>query len=77
MEQIIEQILNPAIVWVLIPLAGVLFWGASSIIRALRGAPADLEEIQAELHDLRTRVEELERERHAANAGNVKPARVP
>ena len=64
MERILEKVLQPEIVWVLIPLAGIVFWGAGNIIRAWRSAPADMEEVQTELQDLRTRLEALERERH-------------
>jgi hypothetical protein len=52
-EQILDRLLNPAVAWVLIPLAALICWGIGNIIRALRGGPADMEEVQAELHDLR------------------------
>src|SRR5205823_2500829 len=63
MNPIIEKLLHPEIVWVLIPLAAIVFFGAAGIIRALRGVPASTDDVEAELQDLRRRVEELERER--------------
>jgi hypothetical protein len=77
MEQILDRVLNPAVAWVLIPLAALVFWGLGNIIRALRGVPGDMEEVQAELHDLRTRVEQLERERRALDSEKVTVSRVP
>jgi hypothetical protein len=66
--EILEKLLKPAIVWVFIPLAAIIFWGAGNIIRALRGVPVDMEEVQTELHELRKRVETLEHERVRADA---------
>ena len=77
MEQILDRLLNPAVAWVLIPLAALVFWGIGNIIRALRGGPADMEEVQAELHDLRTRGAHLERERRALDSEDVRTTRAP
>ncbi len=58
--EILERLLNPAIVWVFIPVLAIVFWGITSVIRALHGVPDGMEETQAELEQLRARVEALE-----------------
>lgn len=58
--EILEKMLNPAIVWVFIPLLAILVWGGASIIRALRGEPEDFEEWKTALKQLQSRVEKLE-----------------
>jgi hypothetical protein len=77
MEQVLDRILNPAIAWILIPLVALIFWGLGNIIRALRGVPVDMEEVQADLHDLRKRVEQLERGRGASEQDKVTVSRAP
>ena len=61
MERILEKILEPAVVWVVIPVLAIIFWGLTSIIEALRGKPREPAEWQADLQQLRDRVEKLER----------------
>ena len=63
MERILEKLLDPAVVWVLIPLVAIVFWGVSSVMRAHRGGSRESEELEqtkAELKALRVRVEALE-----------------
>ncbi|HEV3145473.1 MAG TPA: hypothetical protein VGZ47_16390 [Gemmataceae bacterium] len=61
MQRAVEQLLQPEVVWVLIPLIAIAFWGTLQLVRAFRRAPGDWDEWKAELDDLRTRVNELER----------------
>ena len=65
--EILERILNPAIVWVFIPVLGILFWGITRIIRALRGEPDDFEEWKNELKQLQARVDKLEKAQQATS----------
>jgi hypothetical protein len=62
--EIWDKLLKPEVVWVFIPLAPIVFWGITSVIRALRGEPEDFGEWTKKLRDLEARVEELERARH-------------
>jgi hypothetical protein len=64
--EIVERMLNPAIVWVFIPILAILLWGITRIIRALRGEPEDFEEWKTELKQLQARVDKLEQARQAA-----------
>jgi hypothetical protein len=59
--------LDASVVWVLIPLAAIVMWGAKGIAQALaagraRSTPAVLPDdgLRAEVEDLRQRVMELE-----------------
>jgi len=61
MEHILDKILEPAVVWVVIPVLAIIFWGLTSIIEAIRGKSGEPPEWQAELQKLRERVEALER----------------
>ena len=56
-----HQFLKPEVLALSIPVLAVLFWGLSSVIRAMTGQPDDFDEWKRELEDLRTRVEQLER----------------
>jgi hypothetical protein len=58
--EILERLLNPAIVWVFIPILAILLWGITRIIRALGGEPEDFEEWKNELKHLQARVDKLE-----------------
>jgi hypothetical protein len=60
MERILDRVLDPAIVWVFIPLLAILFWGLNGMLRSLRGVPQEFEEWKHELRQLRVRVDELE-----------------
>jgi hypothetical protein len=66
--EILERILNPAIVWVFIPILAILLWGITRIIRALRGEPEDFEEWKNELRRLQARVENLEQGQQATSS---------
>ena len=64
---ILEKLLNPTVIWVVIPVLAIFFWGLTSVIRALRGEPEAKDESDAwrvEIRQLRARVEELERMLH-------------
>jgi hypothetical protein len=61
MERILEKLLDPAVVWIIIPVLAILFWGLRSMVQAVRGNPQELETLQAEVRDLSERVEKLER----------------
>ena len=65
--------LNPAIVWVFIPLLAILLWGLTRIIRAMRGEPEDFEEWKSGLKQLQARVDKLEQAKQATSpsAGNA------
>jgi hypothetical protein len=71
--EILDKLLRPEIVWVFIPLAPILFWGLTSVIRALRGEPEDFGEWTKKLRDLEARVQELERAQHASRGGAPDP----
>jgi hypothetical protein len=71
MEQILDRLLQPSMIWVFIPVLCILFWGAASVIRALRGEPGDFEEWKKELKELRARVEHLEQARHGTHLGET------
>jgi hypothetical protein len=71
--EILERILNPAIVWVFIPVLGILFWGITRIIRALRGEPDDFEEWKNELKQLQARVDKLEQAQKATSPNAANP----
>lgn len=60
MEQILDKVLKPEIVWVFIPLLAILFWGLNGLFRSLRGVPQEFEEWKTEVRQLRHRVEELD-----------------
>jgi hypothetical protein len=60
MERIIEKVLDPAVVWVLVPIFAILVWGLNRMLLSLRGVPQDAEELKIELRQLRARVDELE-----------------
>ena len=65
---ILDKLLNPAVIWVVIPVLAIFFWGLSSVIRALHGEPEAKDEPDAwrsEVQKLRARVEELERSQHS------------
>jgi hypothetical protein len=68
---IIEKMLNPAIVWVWIPLVAILVFGAARIIRALRGEPEDFEEWKAALKKLQERVDKLEQAQQTTSPSGV------
>ncbi|HLW63679.1 MAG TPA: hypothetical protein VKS79_00070 [Gemmataceae bacterium] len=61
MQRFLDHLLDPSVVWVLIPLAAITFFGVNAIIRSLRRVPPSSEDWKAELDDLRARVEDLER----------------
>ena len=61
MEQFLDKLLEPTVVWVVIPVLAILFWGLTSMIEALRGKSGEPAEWQAELQKLRERVEALEK----------------
>jgi Na+-transporting methylmalonyl-CoA/oxaloacetate decarboxylase gamma subunit len=65
--EIVERLLNPAIVWVFIPILAILLWGITRIIRALRGEPEDFEEWKNELKQLQARVDKLEQRQQATS----------
>jgi hypothetical protein len=65
--EILERMLNPAIVWVFIPLLAILLWGLTRIIRAMRGEPEDFEEWKNELRQLQARVDKLEQAQQATS----------
>ena len=65
--EILERMLNPAIVWVFIPLLAILLWGLTRIIRAMRGEPEDFEEWKNELRQLQARMDKLEQAQQAAS----------
>ena len=67
--EIVERMLNPAIVWVFIPILAILLWGITRIIRALRGEPEDFEDWKTELKQLQARVDKLEQARQAMPPG--------
>ena len=69
MDPILERVLHPSIVWVFIPITAILFWGLTSVIRALRGEPEDFAEWKTELHQLRKRVDQLESAQSSTHAG--------
>ena len=58
--EILDKMLNPAVVWVFIPVLALLFWGIHGTIRALRGDGSDVDECRAEIEQLRQRIESLE-----------------
>jgi hypothetical protein len=66
--EILEKMLNPAVVWVFIPLLAILFWGITRIIRTVRGEPEEFEEWKHELKQLQARVDTLEKAQQAASA---------
>jgi Na+-transporting methylmalonyl-CoA/oxaloacetate decarboxylase gamma subunit len=66
--EILEKMLNPAVVWVFIPLLAILFWGITRVIRTLRSEPEDFEEWKNELKQLQARVDTLEQALQAARA---------
>lgn len=66
MERILDKILEPAVVWVVIPVLAIIFWGLTSIIEAIRGKSGEPEEWQAELQKLQSRIETLERAQRTA-----------
>jgi hypothetical protein len=61
MEQFLDKLLEPTVVWVVIPVLAILFWGLTSVIEALRGKSGESAEWQAEMQKLRDRVEALEK----------------
>lgn len=62
MQSVADNLLDPAVLAMCIPILAVTLWGLSSIIRSLRGAPAeDLEDLRSEVQDLRSRIEMLEK----------------
>jgi CHASE3 domain sensor protein len=61
MPQFLDRLLDPSVVWVLIPLTAIVFWGVNATIRSLRGVPKASDDWKAEVDDLRARVDELER----------------
>ena len=63
MPQFLDRLLDPAVVWVLIPLTAIVFCGVNATIRSLRGVPKPSEDWKAEIEDLRARIDDLERER--------------
>jgi hypothetical protein len=63
MPQFLDRLLDPSVVWVLIPLMAILFWGVNATIRSLRRVPPSSEDWKADVDDLRARVDELERRR--------------
>jgi hypothetical protein len=63
--EILDKMLNPAVIWVVIPVLGIVFWGLTSIIYAIRGKTDEPPEWKADLQNLRTRVEALERAQYA------------
>jgi hypothetical protein len=65
--EIVERMLNPAIVWVFIPILGILLWGITGIIRALRGEPEDFEDWKNDLKQLKARVDKLEQAQQATS----------
>ena len=76
--EIVERMLNPAIVWVFIPILAILLWGITRIIRALRGEPEDFEDWKTELKQLQARVDKLEQARQATPPGApIAQANVP
>ncbi len=66
MDRVLEKLLDPSVVWVLIPILAIVAWGAIGVARSLRGSPDGGEDLRAELDQLRARVEELERARSGA-----------
>ena len=66
--EIVDKILNPAIVWVFIPILAILVWGITSTIRALRGEPEDFEEWKKELKDVQSRLAKLEQARQTSSS---------
>jgi hypothetical protein len=72
-DHILEKVLDPSIVWVFIPLLAILFWGLTSMVRALRGEPEEFEAWKAEMRQLRARVDELERGQHGPRPGKPDP----
>jgi hypothetical protein len=71
--EIVERVLNPAIVWVFIPILAILLWGITGIIRALRGEPDDFEQWKNELKQLRARVDKLEQAQKAMSPNPANP----
>lgn len=64
MDRIIDRLLRPEVVWVLIPLTAIVFWGISSVARSFHATGGDRDELgqcKADVESLRVRVEELER----------------
>jgi hypothetical protein len=62
MPQFLDRLLDPAVVWVLIPLTAIFFCGINATIRSLRGVPKPSEDWKAEIEDLRARIDDLERQ---------------
>lgn len=71
--EVLEKLLNPAVVWVFVPVLAILFWGIIGVIRALQGQPEDFEDWKKELSNLRTRVDKLEHERQTNLRGVSNP----
>ena len=65
--EIVERMLNPAIVWVFIPILAILLWGITRIIHALRGEPEDFEDWKNDLKQLKARVDKLEQAQQATS----------
>jgi len=61
MDRIVEKLLDPSVSWILIPILAILFWGLTSLVRAMRGHPHEFETWKNELQDLHDRVDKLER----------------
>jgi hypothetical protein len=74
MDPVLDRLLTPDMVWVLIPLLAIAVWGLKSVIRAIRGTPADFAEWQAEVVQLRARLEALERAQQRHYTGDDAPA---
>jgi hypothetical protein len=69
--EIVERMLNPAIVWVFIPILAILLWGITRIIRALRGEPEDFEDWKEDLKQLKARVDKLEQAQQATSPSSA------
>lgn len=66
MDRVLEKLLDPSVVWIVIPVLAIVFWGLHSLAKTMRsGTSRDYESMQAELQNLQERVEKLERQRHA------------
>jgi hypothetical protein len=76
--EVLEKVLNPAVVWVFIPILAILLWGITGIIRALHSEPEDFEAWKGQLKELLARVEKLEQAQQSAAArGATAPGTLP
>jgi hypothetical protein len=75
--EIVDKLLRPEIVWVFIPLAPIVFWGITSIIRALRGEPEEFEEWKKQLRQLQERIQTLERVHQSPRQMETQPYVAP